>query len=269
MSAQFPTVPALPGVPPLARLATAAQVAAGASLSGETQALAAALGLPTTVTFGTSQLFSGMGLQSLNQQSVPQPENADQLAPGGLPPYGISDSGNNTVIDPDSVVEFEINADSNINSHPVEQGGFQAFNRVQEPISIRMLLSCQGKQMPRETFISTLKSLREGVQIVTISTPDTTYPNMTLKAFGYKKTSDRGAVTIWADTQWAEERSTNVTVSSPPTSQPQGEATSSLGALQPGTPNAQQQASISNPPVSPASLPQLYENTQPPSGDAF
>lgn len=268
MSAQFPTVPALPGVPNLARLATAAQVSAGASLSGETRALAAALGLPTTVTFGTSALFSGLGLQSLNPQST-QPENPDQLAPGGLPPYAISDSDNSTIIDPDSVMEFEINADSNVNSHPVEQGGFQAFNRVQEPISIRMQMACQGRQMPRETFLSTLKSLREGTQVVTISTPDTTYPNMTLKAFGYKKTSDRGAVTIWADTQWTEERSTNVTVSAPPTSQPQGAATTSLGSLQPATPSAQQQASISNPPVVPAPLPPLYANTAPPSGDAF
>jgi hypothetical protein len=269
MSAQFPTVPALPGVPPLARLGTAAQVAAGATISGETQALAAALGLPPTVTFGTAQLFSGLGLQSLNSQSTPQPENADQLAPGALPPYGITGSDNSAVISPDSVVEFETNADSNVNSHPIELGGFQAFNRVQEPISIRMLLSCQGKQMSRETFITTLKSLREGTQIVTISTPDTTYPNMTLKGFAYKKTAEHGAVTIWADTQWTEERSTNVTVSAPPTSQPQGAATTSLGSLQPGTPTSQQQASISNPPVPPAPLPPGYSNTAPPSGDGF
>lgn len=269
MSAQFPTVPALPGVPNLARLGTAAQVSASASLSGETQALAAALGLPTTVTFGTSQLFAGLGLQSLNPQSAPQPENPDQLAPGGLPPYGISGSDNSTIIDPDSVLEFEVNSDSTINSHPVEKGGFQAFNRVQAPTRIRMLMACQGKQMPRASFLSTLDSLKEGTQIVTISSPDTTYPNMTLKEFGYKKTSERGAVTIWADTQWEEERSTNVTVSAPPTAQPQGAATTSLGSLQPGDLAPQQQASISNPPIAPAPLPPLYENTQPPSGDAW
>lgn len=269
MSAQFPTVPALPGVPQLARLVPAAQVAAGASLSGETRALAAALGLPTTVTFGTSQLFSGLGLQPLNSQSAPQPDNQNQFIPGALPPYGISDATGNPIIRPDSTVEIDINADSVINSHPIELGGFQAFNRVQEPISVRLLLACQGKNMPRATFLSTLKSLREGTQIVTISTPDTTYPNMTLKSFGYKQASDRGAVTIWADTQWMEERSANVTVSAPPTSQPQGAATQSLGSLQPATPSAQQQASISNPPVVPAPLPPLYANTAPRSGDGF
>lgn len=269
MSTQFPTVPALPGVPNLARLIPSAQVSASGTITGETQALAAQLGLPPTVTFGTSALFAGLGLQPLGSQSSPQPENPDQLAPGGLPPYAITGSDNSSIINPDSVMEFEINADSNVNSHPVELGGFEAFNRVQEPISIRMLMACQGRQMPRQSFLTTLKSLREGTQIVTISTPDTSYPNMVLKAFGYKKTSDRGAVTIWADTQWTEERSTNVTVSAPPTAQPQGAATTSLGSLQPGAPSPQQLGSIANPPIIPAPLPALYANTQPPSGDAF
>lgn len=269
MSAQFPTVPALPGVPNLARLQTAAIVAASGSPTGETQLLAQALNLPPTVVFGTSALFAGLGLQSLNSQSAPRPENADQLAPGQLPPYGITGSDNSPAISPDSVLEFEVNAGSTINSHPIELGGFQAFNRVQEPISIRMLLACQGKQMPRQTFLTTLKSLREGTQIVTISSPDGTFPNMTLKDFGYKKTSDRGAVTIWADTQWAEERSTNVVVSAPPTAQPQGAATTSLGSLQPIKVTAQQMAIIGNPPIAPIVLPLEYSNTAPPSGIAW
>lgn len=61
----FPNVPALPGVPPLARLETAASVSAGASVSGETQSLAAQLGLPPTVTFGSDELYSGLGLKPL------------------------------------------------------------------------------------------------------------------------------------------------------------------------------------------------------------
>lgn len=173
------------------------------------------------------------------------------------------------IINPDSVVELDFDADSNINSHPVELGGFAAYNRVQESISIRLLLACQGKNMPRSTFLSTLKSLREGTQIVTIATPDASYANMTLKRYGYKKRAENGAVTIWADTQWVEERSTNVVVSAPPTSQPQGTAVADLGTLQAITPTAQQMATISNPLVIPSLLPAPYSNTMPPSGDAF
>lgn len=187
----------------------------------------------------------------------------------GLPMYGITTASGASVIQPDSVVELDFNADSEVNSHPIEQGGFSAYNRVQTPIPIRLLLSCQGKNMPRFVFLSTLERLREGTQIVTISTPDASYPNMVLKGYGYKKTAERGTVTIWADTQWVEERSTNVVVSAPPTSQPQGNAVTNLGTLQPIAVTAQQMASISNPSVAPFTLPPLYALTAPPSGDAF
>ena len=63
--------------------------------------------------------------------------------------------------------------------------------------------------------------------------------------------------------------STNVTVSAPPTAQPQGASTSSLGALAADAPTSAQAASILNPPVPPSSLPLFYANTAPPSGVAF
>lgn len=64
-SPQYPSVPALPGVPPLARLQTSAMVSAGATVAGESQLLAAQLGLPTGTVFGTDALYVGLGLQPL------------------------------------------------------------------------------------------------------------------------------------------------------------------------------------------------------------
>jgi hypothetical protein len=296
VSTQFPNVPALPGVPVLARLTTPAQTAAGGTTSGESSALAGQLGLPPTVTFGTDELYSGLNLSPLSSTPSSQSPNADSNVPSAaLPKYGITSQGTVTfgpvtttfpdggtatgpavdagsysspVISPDSVMELDLNADSQVNSHPVEQGGFSAYNRVQEPITIRLMLACQGKNMTRSAFLSALDDLREGTQIVTVSTPDASYPNMVLRGYSYKKQSDRGAVTIWADTTWVEERSRNVAVSSPPTSQAQGAAVENGGSVQPATPTTQQQASISNPPVVAAPLPHPYQNTAPPSGDA-
>jgi hypothetical protein len=303
VSAQFPNVPALLGVPDLARMATAAVVSAEATVAGETQALSAQLGLPITIAFGTNAFYSGLGLQPLSlqspsSQSPSQSQNANpSIPPGALPLYGITRASGDPIVLPDSAVEVDVSADSNINSHPIEEGGFSAYNRVQEPISIRLLLACQGKNMTRPTFLSTLEDLREGTQIVTVSTPDASYPNMTLKGYGYKKTADRGAVTIWADTQWVEERSTNVVVSAPPTSQPQGAAVANLGTLQPttvsppppavkpsfavsppfapaptgfnATASAWQLATINSPPVAPGPLPLTYTATGPPLGAAW
>jgi len=193
---------------------------------------------------------------------------SDVLA-SNLPKYSITDASKATVIEPDSTVEVDVAADSELNSHPVELGGFADYNRIQVPRTIRLLLACQGQKMTRASFLATLETLRTGTQIVSISTPDANYSNMTLKGYGYKKTAERGAVTIWADTEWKEEQSSNVTVSSPETAQPQGNAISNVGALSPLAPTTSQQACISNPLVPPFTLPLGYANTQPPSGAAF
>ena len=248
MSAQFPNVPAFPGVPPLARLTTPAQTAAAPVLNNT------------------------------------QYGEASGTPASALPYYGIADSGGNAIVTPDSVMEFDVSADSDINRHPVEPGtsgastGFQSYNRVQQPVGIRMLLACNGKYMTRSAFVQALVALREGTDIVTIATPDTTYPNMVLKSFGYKKAAAQGAVTIWADTHWLEERSTNVEVDATPTVQPQGAASESIGTVGGVNLTAEQSASVNNSPIdygplphpgqTTSPLPSAYADTAPPSGSA-
>lgn len=186
-----------------------------------------------------------------------------------LPRYGITNASGGPVIQPDSTIEVEVKADTEVNTHPVEQGRFSGYNRVQKSVYIRLLLACQGKSMTRALFLSTLKKLKEGTQIVTVSLPDDSYPNMTLKSYGYRKEAERGAVTIWADTEWVEERSTNVVVSAPPATQPQGNEITNGGTLSSAFLTPQQLAAVNNPPIPPANLPSTYFFTAPPSGAAF
>ncbi len=259
---QFPNVPPLPGVPPLARaaityplVATGGLALANGSLSGigAAQVLASQLGLGNALSFGTS-LFGSLAL--------------DALTAGPLPKYAILGSNNARLLDPDSVVEFDVHADSGIMTHPIEQGFFEAYNRVQEPIAIRLMLACTNVKMTRQGFLSALEALREGTTLATIATPERAYRNMALRGFGYRKTAERGAVTIWADTTWLEARSTGVTVSAPPTSQPYGAAASNLGALQPQALTTTQFAAVGNPATVPAPLPARLVQEMPPSGAA-
>jgi hypothetical protein len=248
-----PNVPAFPGVPQLTRVG-----GTGIGLIGGAEIIASELGLSGQVAFG-NRLYSGILL--------------DVLPAGVLPQYAILDSNRNPALAPDSVIEADFRLDSDIMTHPIEEGGFAAYNRQQEAIVVRLQLACSGANqysggMTRDGFIATLRALREGTQLVTIVTPDATYPNMALKGLGYRKTASRGAVTIWADTTWMEARSTGVTVSSAPTSQPYGAATSNLGALQPQGLDSSQFAAVGSPSTAPAPLPaRLIE--VPPSGAAF
>jgi hypothetical protein len=238
----YPNVPPFPGVPPLNRVPTSVQ-----------------------------QLIDpNTGAAASQTNAAPFAGAVTLPAPGPLPQYAFLDSNNAPVLTPDSVVEVDLRADSELMSHPIEQGQFEAYNRVQDPIGIRLLLACAGQgETDRATFLQTLENLREGTELITVATPDASYPNMALKSYGYRKSSDRGAVTLWADTEWTEGRSTGVSVSAPATAQPQGAATSSLGGLQPQTPTAAQSAAIASPPVTPSPLPADVANEAPSSGVIF
>lgn len=256
-SPQFPNVPNLPGVPQVARMAALVGVGGSGGLGtvGETESLASALGLSGVVAFG-NRLYSTLTL--------------DSLIAGPLPKYTLFYEADQTVqvLIPSSVIDFEIRADSGIMTHPVEKGQFSAYNRVQEPISIRMLMAFQYSQNIRADELKVLRDLREGTALVIIATPDATYRNMALQNYGYRKSAERGAVTIWADTEWLESRSTGVTVSAPATAKPQGAATSNLGALQPQTPTSAQGAAIAYPLTAPAPLPARLSAEMPASGGA-
>ena len=259
----FPDVPPLPGVPPLARapityplIETGGLALADGALTktGAAQVLASQLGLGNTLSFGTS-LFGSLAL--------------DSLTAGPLPKYSIVGPDGHRIVVPDSVVEADFRADSGIMTHPIEKGTFSAYNRVQEPIAIRLQLACTGVNMPRQAFLSALAALREGTTLVTIATPDRTYRNMALRGFGYRKTAERGAVTIWADTSWLESRSTGVQTGTPPTAQPSGAAAVQLGSVQPQALTAAQAASVNNPSVVPVPVPARLIEEMPPSGAAL
>lgn len=248
---QFPNVPALPGVPQIGRLQLPGPIAAGASNAYELLSLGQELGTSIAFAFGLTPLYSGLGLRPLQ------------------PSYSIIPVTGTSGITPDSAMEVEVHADSGVMSHPIEQGGFEAYNRVQEPIVIRLLLACQGKKMARTDFLSTLESMREGTNLYTVALPDALYKNMVLKGYGYKKSAERGAVTIWADTEWREARSTNVVLSTPVSLQPQGAVPSNLGSLAPQIPAPLSLAAILASPVGPSPLPSSISQEVPPSLSAF
>jgi hypothetical protein len=264
---QFPNVPNLPGVPllkrmqvtppliplssagsghgsaeSLAAIATASLLPGGSIGSiGAAEAVASAMGLKGIVAFG-NRLYAGIEL--------------DSLTAGPLPQYSIVNANSQaSKLVPDSVIEVDFDADSDMMTHPIEEGGFAAYNRMQNPKRIRLLLACRGQNMSRAAFLSTLESLKNGTDLSTIATPDAAYSNMGLKNYGYRKSAERGAITIWADTVWLEGLSSTVTITDVGAAQPQGAATSNLGAIQPQTPSSSQVAAVSAPPTVPSPLP--------------
>lgn len=178
----FPSIPNLPGVPDLRRVAIS--VASRTGLLGV---------LSRIDRFGV--------LSSILAQQ-----------------WGVYDRSGNLAIVPDSVIGLEYRGEYKIAIHPVEQGMFASYNKVKMPYDIRMTMTCSGARgflselalgyMQKGDFIEALEIMNGSLEQFVISTPDYAYPNANLVRFDYARTSTNGVSLLTVDLYFQEVRET-------------------------------------------------------------
>ena len=141
----FPNVPALPGVPQLARSLLAPPSAA-----------------PTIGTPATS--------------------GALWQATQAAPIWGVFDDGNNAVVVPDSVMEFGWRQENRVSNFPVQQGQFGTYNRVGLPFESSVTLTKGGDVASRTAFLADVDALiaQANINLYTIRTPEKSYANVSV-----------------------------------------------------------------------------------------
>lgn len=151
---------------------------------------------------------------------------------GSLPTWGIfSADGGSVAIQPDSFGSIEYEKEWRVPTYPIEEGGFQSYNKVETPFDVRVVLYQAGTDSDREAFLSTLKSMLSSLDLFTVITPDDTFENANLVAVYYRRTKDEGAYIIGAELRFAEIRETATQQFSNAKS-PSGVATTSNGPVQ-------------------------------------
>jgi len=158
MSIQFPNVPQLPGVPPLARQAAAfaTRVIAGVSIIG--------------------QLLS----QSSQSAAI----------------WGVFDANNNKVLSPDTIRGLEYGEEWRVASYPVQPNAFTSYDRVQLPFEVVLTMRKTGAITDRQRFMNQIVAMRQSTQLYTIITPELVYSGLTFARWGQNRKDGAGAYTI-------------------------------------------------------------------------
>lgn len=203
---QFPNVPALPGVPALARAA----------------------GAPVVASVNNLLVNAGLG----------------QLALGfAKPVWGVFDSSNQPVAIADSVKALQFRADSNVPDYPLEQGGFQSYNKVQRPFGSVVSLACGGDEQRRANFLSAIEAAKQSTNLYSIVMPEAVYINANIVAYDYRREQKNGATLLTVDLH-IEEIRVNATAAFDNVQNPASADTVSQGQVQAATPTASREAAL-------------------------
>ena len=130
-----------------------------------------------------------------------------------------------------SVVDFEYKQDWSVSDYPVEQGGFQSYDKVQLPFDVRMRVAAGGPESNRQALLDAVQNI-VSIDLYNVFTPEEVYSNCNVTHYDYKRTAVNGVGLIVVDIWLIEVRVTSTSTFSN-TQQPSGASPQALGNIQP------------------------------------
>lgn len=120
-----------------------------------------------------------------------------------------------------SMLEISVNEASRIAAEPIEKNSFAMYNRIVEPVSVKIRLGTEGEKEELQKILNDLSRLKTSNTKVSIILPSSTYENYMLESFDWRKDDHTGADVLLIDCQFVEVREvadqkTTTTVTEPP-----------------------------------------------------
>jgi len=168
------------------------------------------------------------------------------------PVWAITIGSGNTPLIFDNFISIDFKNDMNVATYPIEQGGFNSYNKVNNPYYAVVKISVgsgysanEGLDVDsRNSILSILNSLLKSTVLCTIITPERSYSNANLEAYNFRRELRNGAGIIIAELHFVEILSaattvvtnTPTTVTPDPTATvPSAQASVNLGMIQLGS----------------------------------
>lgn len=147
------------------------------------------------------------------------------LRTGLGPPWGIFLFGI-PIIPFDSFVSFDFKRDCPISDYPVEEGGFQAYDKVQLPGDLRIRLAGAGSVIERQIFLLSIQSQMNTTDLYDVVTPEQVFFNYNFTHMDFSRAAEKGVGMIIVDLWMTEVRvtatSTFLNTQQPGNQSPQG-----------------------------------------------
>jgi hypothetical protein len=166
------------------------------------------------------------------------------------PEWGIFTIQGQPLVVPDTVTAVDFRREARISDYPVEDGGFQSYDKVLIPYDARVSMTCDGTGMDKSLFLANIDAASQSLDLFTVVTPEVTFTNMNVIHYDLRRERTRGATILHVDVwlqqivQTATTQFTDTSKPTPPTqpapttnaTEPTGVPDVSKGTVQPAAP---------------------------------
>jgi hypothetical protein len=108
-----------------------------------------------------------------------------------------------------SIVDFDYKQDWPTSDYPVEDGGFQSYDKVELPFDVRVRVASGGTEAERESLLSSVRAAAGTLDLFDVVTPEQTYSSCNITHVDFKRTSSNGVGLILIDIWFTEIRITS------------------------------------------------------------
>lgn len=126
------------------------------------------------------------------------------------PQWGIFLAGIPVVV-ADTVVDHAFKAEWALSDYPIEEGGFETFNKVFVPKDARFRFAAGGSEANRQALLESIDAIAGDTNLYDIVTPTKVYESFNITHYDFRRTSINGLGLLQVDV-WCLEVSIGATV---------------------------------------------------------
>lgn len=171
------------------------------------------------------------------------------FAGSGSPQWGLFDQDGGPVVTDASVVSFENDQQWSISDYPVEEGGFESYDKVSLPFQVHLRFAAGRSTDAREQLINDLDAIAGTTTLHDVVTPEKIYIGVNVNRVSYRRTATNGVGLLQIDVACTEVRTTATASFSNSTKSPTDADAVNNGQVQPTTPTTDQEDQVRKAPI--------------------
>lgn len=106
--------------------------------------------------------------------------------------WALHDEDGNVAVPFDTFFSMTRRDEGKVTAHPVEPDSFFAYNKVDSPGAVGLVLGLTGNSETLGSMLTALERLKSGTQLVSIVTPEKTLLDYTLETYDYQRSVESG-----------------------------------------------------------------------------